>query len=233
MPKLMRLALITLTLMASAASAESQPDVLQPFSAHYQGRANGLSVSDLGVRELKALGDNRYQLEYRAEAMIYTLVETSVFQVQDAVIQPLSYRSSRGSFFNRRKATLDFDWDNLKGAYDYKGKTGKFTLQPNTQDPLTGSLELARLLAPETTRIDYLEADKKGIGSNELVLIDQPVIKTLIGDIKTWHLERIHRDNKRKTEVWLHHQYPTIPVKVHQTDDGDEFQLDITRFELN
>lgn len=227
-----RLVLTALTLTTLPAMAEALDNVLQPFVAHYQGRANGMAVSDLGVRELKAIGDNRFQLQYRAEAMIYTLEETSVFTVNDDVIQPLSYRSSRGTFFRRRKAALDFDWPKQQGSFDYKGKTGTFKLQHNTQDPLSGSLELARLLTPEKGKIDYLEAEKKGIGTNELIMIDQPEIKTAIGTIKTWHLERIHRDPKRKTEIWLHHQYPTIPVRVHQTDDGDEFQLDITRFEL-
>ncbi len=227
-----QLVLLALMLVTLPVSAEALEKILQPFTAHYQGRANGLAVNDLGVRELKALGNNQFQLQYRAEAMIYSLEETSIFRIEKNVIQPLSYRSNRGSFLHRREASLDFDWTTNKGAFDYKGKSGSFPLQPNTQDPLSGSLELARLLAPEKTRIKYQEAEKKGIGSTELVVIDQPMLKTALGELKTWHLERIHRDPKRKTEVWLHFEFPTVPVKVHQTVDGDEFQLDITRFEL-
>ncbi|MEZ5507066.1 MAG: DUF3108 domain-containing protein [Gammaproteobacteria bacterium] len=228
----LRLLVLLSSLLAMPLLAADLNQVLQPFEAHYKGRANGLAVGDLGVRELKALGNNRYQLQYRAEAMIYSLEETSVFMVEDGQLKPLQYRSNRGSFFSRRKAALDFDWGKNTGRYDYKGKTGSFPLQPNAQDPLSGSIELARLLAPEQEHIQYLEAEKKKIGTNELILIDQPELQTAIGTIKTWHLQRIHRDPERKTEIWLHHQYPAIPVRVHQNDEGDEFQLDIVRFEL-
>ena len=228
-----RLALAALMVTAALpASAQTLDDVLRPFVAKYQGRANGMAVSDLGIRELKSLGNGRYQLQYSASAMIYTLNETSEFDVRDGVIRPLSYKSDRGSFFKRRKATLDFDWEKKIGAYFFKEKSGTFALEPNTQDPLTGSLELARLLAPTKEKYIYREAEKRGIDTNELVLIDQPELNTAVGTVKTWHLERLHRDPKRKTEIWLHHQYPAIPLKVHQTDDGDEFQLDIAKFEL-
>lgn len=232
MSVMIRWMLSALLLVALPAAAQPLEDVLRPFTAHYKGRANGMAVDDLGVRELIKTDNNRYQLQYRASAMIYSLEETSVFRLDDKIIQPLTYRSNRGTFFNRRKASLDFDWKNMKGAYEYKDRTGKFTLEPNVQDPLSGSLELARLLSAEREKYQYREAEKKGIDSNELVLIDQPELETAIGTIKTWHLERLHSDPKRKTEIWLHHDYPAIPVKVHQTDDGDEFQLDITKFEL-
>lgn len=220
------------SLLATPLLAADLKQVLQPFEAYYKGRANGLTIGNLGVRELKDLGNNRYQLQYRAEAMMYSLEETSVFMVEDDLLKPLQYRSNRGSFFSRRKAALDFDWRKNIGSYDYKGKTGTFPLQANTQDPLSGSIELARLLEPEREHIQYLEAGKKKIDINELILIDQPELQTAIGTIRTWHLQRIHRDPHRKTEIWLHHQYPTIPVRVHQTDEGDEFQLDIIRFDL-
>lgn len=232
MPLMKKITLAALLLLTLPVMAQDLDNVLRPFVAHYQGRANGLAVSDLGTRELKALGDGRYQLQYRASAMIYTLEETSQFEVKNSQLRPLAYTSNRGSFFKRRKASLDFDWNKNVGAYVFKETTGTFPLQPGTQDPLTGSLELARLLAPSKEKYSYLEAEKRGIGTNELVLIDQPELQTAMGTLKTWHLERIHRTNKRKTEIWLHHEYPAIPLKIHQTDDGDEFQLSITSFEL-
>jgi hypothetical protein len=228
---LQRILLALLVATTLPAAAQPLDQVLRPFTAHYKGRANGLAVSDLGMRELKPLGDGRYQLQYSASAMIYTLEETSVFKIEDGMIVPQTYRSNRGSFFNRRKASLDFDWSKGQGRYEFKGKRGEFVLEPNTQDPLTGGLELARLLRADQAKYLYREAEKRGISSNELVLIDQPEIETAIGTLKSWHLERLHKDPKRKTEIWLHHEYPAIALRVHQLDDGDEFQLDITKLE--
>lgn len=230
------LALLLLALPAwsqAAAPDAARADLsLQPFIAHYKGRANGFAVGDLGVRELQALGNGRYRLQYRAEALIYTLEETSEFELANGQIRPTRYRSNRGTFMKRRKTGLDFDWMHMTASFDYKGKTGQFSLQPGAQDPLSGSILLAQLLAPGQTSLSYLEADKKGIDTNRLELIDTPVLETEMGKIATWHLRRLHDNSKRKTEIWLHQQYPAIPVKVHQIDDTDEFQLELVTFEL-
>ena len=232
MLKPMRTLLVALLLPALPAGAAEMDKVLQPFIAHYQGRASGLTVSDLGVRELKSLGDGQYQLQYRADAMIYSLEETSVFRTQDEQIQPLTYNSSRGSFFSKRDVSMDFDWNKMQAKFDYKGRLGKFKLEPNTQDPLSGSLELARILTADKQFIEYRAAEKKGIGTTKMELIDQPELKSEVGNVKTWHLRRVHGNDYRSTEIWLLHDYPTIPVKVIQVEKGDEFQLDLTKFEL-
>src|SRR3990167_6382834 len=225
------LLLATLALTAGAETA-AKKDALQPFTAHYKGSANGFAVGNLGVRELKALGGDRYSLLYTAEALIYTLQETSEFTLVDGQLQPQLYRSDRGTFMKRRKVSLDFDWSRNLASFDYKGQTGHFNLQPGAQDPLSGSIVLEQLLLAGTPAIEYLEANKKGIDTNKLELIDQPVLETELGKIPTWHLKRLHANPKRKTEIWLHKDYPAIPVKVHQIDDVDEFQLELVKFEL-
>ncbi|HVL02704.1 MAG TPA: DUF3108 domain-containing protein [Dongiaceae bacterium] len=225
------LMLAMLAFTATAAEPVSQ-GALQPFSAQYKGRANGFAVGDLGKRELQSLGGGRYRLQYTAEALIYSLQEVSEFTLVNGKLQPQLYRSDRGTFMKRRKVNLDFDWNRNLASFDYKGDVGQFNLQVGAQDPLSGSIVLAQLLLAGTPEIEYLEADKKGIEANKLELIDQPVLETDLGKIQTWHLKRIHANPKRKTEIWLHHQYPSIPVKVHQIDDTDEFQLELTKFEL-
>lgn len=228
---------LILLLVAMGSQAETVANTgtnnaLQPFTAHYKGRANGFAVGNLGVRELKALGNGRYRLQYRAEALIYTLEETSEFEVTNGQLKPLQYRSNRGTFMKRRKTGLDFDWSHMTASFDYKGETGQFALQPGAQDPLSGSIVLAQLLAPGKSALEYLEADKKGLEANQLELIDEPVLETELGKIPTWHLKRLHHNPKRKTEIWLHRDYPSIPVKVHQIDDTDDFQLELVKFEL-
>ncbi|NPU93822.1 MAG: DUF3108 domain-containing protein [Gammaproteobacteria bacterium] len=226
------IALLLAGVVLTASAETNTKNALQPFTAHYKGRANGFAVGDLGARELKALGGGRYRLQYTAEALIYSLQETSEFTLTDGLLQPQLYRSDRGTFMKRRKVSLDFDWDRNLASFDYKGEAGQFNLQAGAQDPLSGSIVLAQLLLAGKPTIEYLEADKKGIEANQLELIDQPVLETELGKIPTWHLKRLHANPKRKTEIWLHKEYPAIPVKVHQIDDADEFQLELVRFEL-
>lgn len=208
------------------------PTTLQPFIAYYKGSANGLSVGNLGERELTSLGNGRYRLQYRAKALIYSLEETSVFDLVDGQARPLTYRSVRGTIFNRRKDSMDFDWNAMTIKTLHKNTRREYALRKGTQDPLSGSIALALLLQQAQPQLEYPEAGKRDIETDKLVLLDEPTLTTEMGEIPTWHLKRIHDDPKRQTEIWIHKQYPAIPVKVHQIDDGDEFLLNLVRIKL-
>ena len=89
MPLFRALPFLTLLLMMtglSRADAETMP--FSPFTAHYRGEANGMSVSDLGSRKLISLGQERYRIEYDASAMIYRLEEQSEFLWQAGQPRP-------------------------------------------------------------------------------------------------------------------------------------------------
>ena len=240
MPVILRTLLLLLMLTPwLQASAEEKPAatdtstvVLKPFVAYYKGSANGFSIGNLGTRELTPLGDNRYRLEYKASALIYSLEETSVFSVVNGEIRPESYRSVRGTVFNRSKDTLDFDWQHMTVSALHKGERRQYKLIPGTQDPLSASMTLALLLSKSSPTLQYPEAGKRDVETDKLVLVDQPDLKTPMGDISTWHLKRIHDNPKRHTEIWIDKQYPAIPVKVHQTDDGDEFLLNLVKIKF-
>ncbi|MDY6922180.1 MAG: DUF3108 domain-containing protein [Pseudomonadota bacterium] len=213
----------------SLADAEVLP--FQTFTAHYRGEANGLEVEELGYRSLEALEDQRYRLRYEASAMIYKLEETSVFS-WDGQPRPHAYDSSRGTFLNKRQSRLRFDWASGLGRYRHKDKKGEFELQPGLQDPLTSLLLLAAEIQSGKREVSMLEAKGDDREVRRFVLLDQPEIDTKLGKLKTYHVQRLHDDEDRHTELWLHHEYPFILVRVEQDDEGDRFLLELTGFEL-
>ncbi|MEN8669934.1 MAG: DUF3108 domain-containing protein [Ketobacter sp.] len=234
MPLFRALPFLTLLLMMtglSRADAETMP--FSPFTAHYRGEANGMSVSDLGSRKLISLGQERYRIEYDASAMIYRLEEQSEFLWQAGQPRPLQYDSTRGTFLKKRKNHINFDWQRGRGTYVHKKKQGEFDLVAGMQDPLTSTLLLALEVQSGKGEIQFMEAKDNDQELRKFVLLDKPTISTESGNIKTFHLKRLHDDDKRQTEIWLHHEYPFIPVKVEQNDDGDHFLLELTGFKLH
>lgn len=223
-------ALLLLTAGISKADAETMP--FSSFTASYRGEANGLSVGNLGTRSLISLGQEQYRIEYNASAMVYKLKEVSHFLWENGTPKPLSYDSSRGTFLKKRENHIKFDWAAGTGSYTHKKTSGTFPLKEGMQDPLSSTLLLALQLQEGKDKISFIEAKDDHQEERQFILLDTPTIKTQMGELKTYHLQRLHDDNKRHTELWLHHEHPFIPVKVIQNDDGDRFLLELTDFSL-
>ncbi|MEE2732839.1 MAG: DUF3108 domain-containing protein [Pseudomonadota bacterium] len=230
---LLRALPLLLVLLAGISRADAETMPFSPFTAHYRGEANGMSVQDLGTRTLSSLGQERYRIEYRAKAMIYSLQETSEFLWENGQPRPLHYDSSRGTFLKKRESQIDFNWTTGQGRYVHKKKAGKFTLSDGLQDPLSSTLLLALQVQAGQSTIRFREAKGNDQDLRVFSLLGTPELETESGRIKTFHLKRQHDDKKRHTEIWLHHDYPFIPVKVEQTDDGDRFLLELTRFHIH
>jgi len=223
--------LLLLSAGISRADAETMP--FSSFTAHYRGEANGMSVKNLGTRTLKSLGQDQFQLEYNAEAMIYSLKERSTFVWENGIPKPLAYDSTRGTFLKKRENHIQFNWPSGNGSFTHKKKKGSFKLLEGMQDPLTSTLLLALRLQDGNRSIEFMEAKDNDQEIRTFTLLGKPTIKTALGDVKTYHLQRLHDDKKRHTELWLHHDYPFIPVKVKQDDDGDRFLLELTQFSID
>lgn len=205
---------------------------IQPFTASYRGEAYGMTLEDLGTRSLKVTGDNRYRMEYHAKALMYYMDETSDFIWKDNRIVPLAYNSSRGTFLSKRKAQLLFDWDNLIANYKVRDRKGQFTISPGDQDPITSALVVALEVNNKAEPISVSEAKKDSVRLRKFERIDEPALETPLGKINTIHLQLVDDDPERQTEIWVHEEYPFIPVKLRQNDEGDVFVLELIGLKL-
>ena len=67
-----------------------------PFRATYKADYKGLPVSATGIRELTKLGENRFLLSSTAESFFASIVEQSVFQLdENDNAMPLEYQYHR------------------------------------------------------------------------------------------------------------------------------------------
>ena len=233
MLRIRSLPLWILLLLATLSKADAETVPFLPFTAQYSGKAKGMSVEKLGSRKLIDLGDQQYRIEYRAEAMVYSLEETSQFQWQNGAPLPQRYRSSRGTFLKKRKSAMNFDWPNQRINFEHKGKKGTLPLSEGMQDPLTSTLYIAAQLQSDKSQIEFDEAVGHKWSHRKFVLKGKTDLETKMGTIPTFHLERLHDDKERETNIWLHADYPYIPVKVKQIDEGDLFLLQLTEFRID
>ena len=205
---------------------------IQPFTASYRGEAYGMTLEDLGTRSLKSTGDNRYRVEYNAKALMYSMEETSDFIWQDNRIVPLAYNSSRGTFLSKRNAQLIFNWDNMIANYQVRNRKGQFPISPGDQDPITSALTLALEIENKAESISVSEAKKDAVKQRKFERVDTPELETPLGKIQTIHLQLVDDDPERQTEIWVHQQYPFIPVRLRQNDEGEVFLLELTALKL-
>ena len=86
-----------------------------PFRATYKADYKGLPVSATGIRELTKLSDNRFLLSSTAESFFASIVEQSVFQLdENDNAMPLEYQYHRTGIGKNRHDVLAFDWANMK-----------------------------------------------------------------------------------------------------------------------
>lgn len=208
------------------------PFPFKPFTAKYRGEAYDMNLDDLGTRTLTSLGDGRYRVEYHAKAMMYSMEESSEFLWQDNRIVPQHYQSEKGTFISKRKSGIHFDWQNGVAHFKYKKREGQFPVQAGDQDPITSAFKLAIDIAAGKQEIELREAKKDNVHPRKFELIDEPELNTPLGKIKTVHLKRVHDSDKRETEIWVHKDYPHIPVRLWQDDEGDVFLLELTGLTL-
>ena len=233
-PSLVRLlTLYSLLLMASSISnADAETFPFLPFTAQYSGEAKGMTFDNLGSRKLVDLGNQRYRMEYTAEAMVYKIEESSVFDWHASGPVPIQYQSKRGTLFKKRKSSMWFDWENNQINFTNKKDKGVLPLTEGIQDPLTSPLLLALAMQSDKSEIEFTEALGHKTKNRRFELIGKSRIKTQLGELPVYHLKRMHDDPNRETEIWLHEEHPYIPVKVKSVDDGDQFILELTGFTI-
>ncbi len=225
---------ISSLLFTSSTIAVAEALILKPFTASYRGEALGLSQAEFGERKLFQVDQNHYRFESAASAYVYSAQESSDFSWENNQAIPQSYRSETQTLFKTRKNRIHFDHAAKIISYTYKKKSGTMQLEGNIQDPLTSFITLASRLAAGETTISVAEAKGRKIKHRTFQLIDTPTLLTeRAGAIKTYHLALKDEDPKRQTEVWLHHQYPYIAVRIKQLDDDDQFLLELTDFKLS
>lgn len=221
---------VLLFILALPFQASAEPS---PFRAVYKADYKGLPVSAKGIRELKKIDANRWQLTSVATSFLGTIEELSTFQLDDQLqLQPLEYQYHRKGIGKNRDATLSFDWQHSRVMNDVESTPWEMDIPVGTLDKLLYQLQMRDdLKSAHTTdspwpTLTYQIADGGRLKQYEFQVLGMESVKTDVGKIDAVKVQRLRKDKDRVTTIWLAPDYDFLLVRLlQQEENGEGFEL--------
>ena len=210
---------------------------LRTFQAIYTSQWDlGISLSGQAERSLIKQDDGRYVLTTAASAMVASLTESSVFNMQGDNIEPHHYRYQRKVLGKTRNVEVAFDWPNKKVTNTAEGSDWVMDIEPHTLDKQSVQLRLQLDLAVSpaiagTTTYAYQVADGGHVKLYEFIADGEDLIETPLGSYKSIRIKRDRGETaERETWIWFAPELDYSIVRIVQKEaDGKRYQIDLTQ----
>ena len=226
-----RALLLSLALLSLPAAAFE----LQPFTASYTADWKQLPISGSAERNLKALDNGRWELEFEASMLVAGLTEVSVFTLEKGTFLPLSYHFSRNGIGKSKEINLDFDWQLKQGMGAHRDESVHLPLNRGLLDKSTYQLALQQDVADGMTSMTYQVVDGDEVETYDFRVLGEERVRTKAGLIDAIKIERVRDPTKssRKTILWLAKDWNFLLVRLHQVEkDGKEYQIMLKQGEV-
>lgn len=224
-------AAILLSCLATAQPATANTDetrALSPYRATYDTSALGMHLTL--NRELKTNGEGQYTLTNGGKILVAGFHEVAVFHVDGSEVIPKSYVYQGTGLINRRREVhFTPGADTLRSLY--KGEWYELPYTDGTLDRMSQQEHLRLILMNDPRPRDDLSirvADGRKVKDYEIRYVGEEVIETPLGPVKTLHLERLHDDPERESDVWVAPAWDYLIVKTLHVEDGNEVEMMLT-----
>lgn len=221
MPRILLLLLSLLVLPAQALE-------LKPFSASYTADWKQVPISGSAARSLKALDNERWELNFQASMLVASLNETSTLRMEGDVFLPLTYRFDRSGLGKSKQIELDFDWTAKQVLGSDRGDPVRFALNRGLLDKSTYQLVLQHDVAAGLQSMSYQVIDGDEIETYDFRVLGPERVRTKAGLIDAIKVERVRdpTQSSRKTVLWFAKDWNHLLVRLHQVEkDGKEYQI--------
>jgi len=208
---------------------------LQPFSASYTADWKQLPISGSAERNLKSLGNGRWELDFEASMLVAGLSEVSVFTLEQGTFLPMSYSFSRSGIGKSKAIDLDFDWKQKQVMGTHRDESVHLPLNRGLLDKSTYQLALQSDVASGKTSMSYQVVDGDEIDTYDFRVLGEERVRTKAGLIDAIKVERVRDPTKsaRKTVFWLARDWNYLLVRLHQVEkDGKEYQIMLKQGEV-
>lgn len=226
---LLVLMLLTASLLVTNVRAEPAKLIMK---ATYEGEISGWGVEL--ERTLIAYPDGRYQLRSYASKIFASIEETSVFSLHEGHARPHEYRYARSIFGKKAVEKIVYDWDKMSAQYtrsDRQRNNTQHTLTPGLLDPALYQLAIQADLAKNHTDLDYRFVKRKGIEQYKLLAKTSETVTVAGKKHQAAVVLREDPESKKSTKVWVVPALDHMIAKIHHIDrDGDEFEIDLTKY---
>ncbi|MFT5483068.1 MAG: hypothetical protein ACI9GW_001723 [Halieaceae bacterium] len=204
---------------ANTVPTDSAPS-LSSYKAIYRSEIRGMVV-DIH-RQLERLQDGQYQLESKAEKLVYGYSETSRFSTVDSQLLPNAYHY-RGTGFNRREIRIDFNRAEGVATSLYKDKHYSLPLADTTQDKLSWQesirLQLLANTRPDSKQLAKLELlDGRRQKNYSIEFLGHEQIQTPLGNFRALHMVRKGIKQGSDLDFWLAEDWQYLLLKARQND---------------
>jgi len=195
------------------------------FVAYYDASASGFGIGTVTVSLThEAGGRYLYTQETRSSGIVSWFssedaVETSRWQLQDGVIQPLEYQSQRKGGDDDDNEHLIFDWENGKVRNIGAGEHWEIDLPPGTLDRLVIQLAMLFDLRGGATRFDYQIPRQGRLKDYRFALVGEDDIDLTPGVYHTLKVARTN-DDKDQSWVWSAPELDYFPVRFQKKKKG-------------
>jgi Protein of unknown function (DUF3108) len=210
-------------LAAHAAGAQSAPDVVTPFSAHYLADWKGISVGTSSIELKPGSEPGRYVYTWTITARgIFRLayhddvVQTSWLSINSDHVRPERYLGREGS----SSVELNFDWQDKRATGQSESKPVDLALKEGTQDVMSIQVEVMLDLKNGNLPKTFQIIDKDQLKEFNYTREGAAKIKTAIGDLDTVIVTSQRTGNNRILKMWFAPTLGFIPVQAERTRDG-------------
>lgn len=221
---------VLLTLGLNVHSAAELP---MPFNAVYKAEYGSLTIT--ATRSLQRLSDNSMELRFAAKSWLARIEEVSQFQWNtEGQLVPKRYHYQRSGLGRDRQALLNFDWQNQKVVNNVQNKPWSMDLPQAALDKLSYQLQLRHDLINDKQNMSYKIADGGRLKTYDFKVLGEETLSTPLGQLNAVKVERIRKNAKRTTHLWLAKDWNHLVVRIRQTEkNGKHYEINIASAELN
>ncbi len=229
------LALVSLLAGSAVAETKAVPGSLAPvvFDNVYKAKLYGFNVTV--TNRLTSLGNNQYDLLFKAETMIGSVTETSRMQwlPETKTIQPLHYVYKRRGLGKKRDADLSFNWLEKSLINNVDNSRWQMNIVDQVQDKLSYQVQLAQELRAGKKNFTYQIADGGELKEYRFEVLGEELLETPLGKVNTIKVKRSRSNNKRVTYAWVAPDWHYLLVRLQQEEGGKAYTIYITDANLN
>jgi hypothetical protein len=208
-----------------------------PYSATYHAtwKAKWFPITVEGIRTLKNLEDNSWQLSFEAYSSVADLSEISVFKINNKTILPQSYRYKTTGFLSKKHRLQEFKWEENKVWLPKKDLWANYELQKGVQDNLSYQEQIRLDLKQGKTEFYYPVTYKnrlkhyyfETVGETQLQLQNKTITAIEVKQIKLKH-------PKEATRIWFAKDYDYLLVQLEKTKkNGNRNSIKLKKAHLN
>jgi len=217
-------------LAALLLTAASLPALaIAPFKADYRASYMGLQAD--GVMQLERQEGNRWRYSLQVRNQMADLRQSTVFDVHNGHLRPLSSEDSANLLIKRRSIQADYDWADRQAVWrgDLRAdRRGPVALREGDMDALLINLAIARDLAAGKP-LSYRMVDEGRVKSMTYKVVGKEAV-TVSG--KRYEATKVSRvDGNKELIAWIVPEFP-VPARLLQRESGKD-ALDLTIKALN